>query len=331
MAILMTWWSMAEMLPPFVHSPLMLGVSRLCLGLGEAGVWIVGPKAVGQYFLPEQRGTAIGIYTSGATLGAAIAPPLIASMTGRYGWQSVFVVTGLMGLVWVAPWLLLFRESPALTAEVEPAATGGFVRELLGTRNLWLLLVARLITDPVWYFYLFWYPKFLTDARHQTLSQVGRTAWVVYLAADIGAIGGGSASGWLIRRGLPVLRARRIVMTAAACLLPLSPLVALAHQALWTSAFAAVIAFAHLTWMITLTAVAVDLFPKAKLGTAFGFISAGSGIGGLLAIELIPHVLHASGYFALFAAMGALHPIALLLIWRIRQETPQLQLIGEAI
>ncbi len=330
MAILMTWWSMAEMLPPFVHSPLMLGVSRLCLGLGEAGVWIVGPKAVGQYFPPEQRGTAIGIYTSGATLGAAIAPPLIASMTGRYGWQSVFVVTGLMGLVWVGPWLFLFRESPGLTAE-EPAATGGFVRELLCTRNLWLLLVARLITDPVWYFYLFWYPKFLSDARHLTLSQVGRTAWVVYLAADIGAIAGGSASGWLIRRGLPILRARRTVMTAAACLLPLSPLVALAHQVLWTSAFAAVIAFAHLTWMITLTAVAVDLFPKAKLGTAFGFISAGSGVGGLLAIELIPHVLQASGYFALFAAMGVLHPIALLLIWRIRQETPRLQLIGEAI
>ncbi len=331
MAILMTWWSMAEMLPPFVHSPMMLGLSRLCLGLGEAGVWIVGPKAVGMYFSPEQRGTAIGIYTSGATLGAAIAPPLIASMTGRYGWQSVFVVTGLMGLAWVMPWLLLFREAPTLSAEVEAEEPRGSVWHLLRMRNLWLLLVARLITDPVWYFYLFWYPKFLSDARHLTLSQVGHTAWVVYLAADIGAIAGGWASGWLIRRGLPTLRARRVVMTAAACLLPLSPMVALARQAAWTSAFAAVIAFAHLTWMITLTATAVDLFPKNKLGTAFGFISAGSGIGGLLAIELIPHVLHASGYFALFAAMGVLHPIALLLIWRIRQGTPRLQLVGEAI
>src|SRR6201992_1250234 len=94
MAVLMTWWSMAELMPAFVHSAFMLGVSRLLLGLGEAGVWIVAPKAVGQYFPVEQRGTAIGIYTSGATLGAAIAPPLIALLAIQHGWQSVFVISG---------------------------------------------------------------------------------------------------------------------------------------------------------------------------------------------------------------------------------------------
>jgi ACS family hexuronate transporter-like MFS transporter len=331
MAVLMTWWSMAELLPAFVHSAVTLGASRLLLGLGEAGVWIVAPKAVGQYFSEEQRGTAIGIYTSGATLGAAIAPPLIALLAIRFGWQSVFIVTGLTGLLWVGPWLLLVRGTSALTDPKE-AIDGGTSRlSLLKMPNLWLLLIARLMTDPVWYFYLFWYPKFLTEARHLTLARIGRTAWVVYLAADVGAIAGGWASGWLMRRGLGTLTARRAVMTAAACLLPLSPLVALVSSASLSSVLAATIAFAHLSWMITLTAIAVDFFPKEKLGTAFGFISAGSGIGGLISAEVIPHILHTSGYLPLFIIMGFLHPLALFMIWSLRDKTLILPLVRQTI
>ena len=331
MAVLMTWWSMAELLPAFVHSAVALGASRLLLGLGEAGVWIVAPKAVGQYFPVEQRGTAIGIYTSGATLGAAIAPPLIALLTIRYGWQAVFIVTGLSGLLWVGPWMFLVRSTPALPDPETAIVARGSSLSLLKMPNLWLLLIARLITDPVWYFYLFWYPKFLAEARHLTLAHIGRTAWVVYLAADVGAIAGGWASGWLMRRGLGTLMARRVVMTAAACLLPLSPLVALVPSASLSSALAATIAFAHLSWMITLTAIAVDLFPAEKLGTAFGFISAGSGIGGLISAEVIPHVLQASGYFPLFIVMGFLHPLALFMIWSLRDKIPAFPLVRQTI
>jgi MFS transporter, ACS family, hexuronate transporter len=343
MAVLMTWWSMAEMLPAFVHSAFALGASRLLLGLGEAGVWIVAPKAVGQYFPVEQRGTAIGIYTSGATLGAAIAPPLIALVAIRYGWQSVFIVTGLAGLIWVGPWMLIVRSTPTLPDEETAIQTSRSIPgvrsssilssslSLLKLPNLWLLLIARLMTDPVWYFYLFWYPKFLNESRHLTLARIGRTAWVVYLAADVGAIAGGWASGWLMRRGLGTLTARRAIMTAAACLLPLSPLVALVSSASLSSALAATIAFAHLSWLITLTAIAIDLFPKQTLGTAFGFIAAGSGIGGLISTEVIPHILHASGYLPLFIVMGFLHPLALFLIWNLREKVPALPLVRQAI
>ncbi|HTV56311.1 MAG TPA: MFS transporter [Terriglobia bacterium] len=330
MAFLMIWWSTAELLPAFVHSAVALGVSRLLLGIGEAGVWIVAPKAVGLYFPVEQRGTAIGIYTSGATLGAAIAPPLIALLAIRHGWQSVFVVTGLAGLLWVAPWLVLVRDTPG-SPEPKRAVSLASIRSLVKRPNLWLLLLARLITDPVWYFYLFWYPKFLGEARHLSLARIGRTAWVVYLAADIGAITGGWASGWLMRRGIVPLRARRIVMTAAACVFPLSPLVAMVSSASLSSGLAAAIAFAHLSWMITLTAIAVDLFPEKSFGTAFGLISAGSGVGGLLSAEIIPHILQASGYFPLFIVMGMLHPLALFMIWRLREKIPAFSLVVEAI
>jgi ACS family hexuronate transporter-like MFS transporter len=202
---------------------------------------------------------------------------------------------------------------------------------LLRLPNLWLLLIARLMTDPVWYFYLFWYPKFLNEARHLTLERIGRTAWVVYLAADFGAIAGGWPSGWLMRRGLGILTARRAVMTAAACLLPLGPLVALVSSASLSSGLAATIAFAHLSWLITLTAIAVDLFPKENLGTAFGFIATGSGIGGLISTEVIPHILRASGYLPLFIVMGFLHPLALLLIWNLREKISAIPLVRQAI
>jgi ACS family hexuronate transporter-like MFS transporter len=120
-------------------------------------------------------------------------------------------------------------------------------------------------------------------------------------------------------------------MAAAACLFPLSPLVALVSSVSLSSALAATIAFAHLSWMITLTAIAVDLFPKQKLGTAFGFISAGSGVGGLISAEVIPHILHASGYLPLFIVMGFLHPLALFMIWNLREKIPALPLVRQAI
>jgi ACS family hexuronate transporter-like MFS transporter len=316
MAIVITWWSIAELIPPLVHSAFMLGLSRLLLGMGEAGIWVIAPKAVGQLFPPEQRGTAIGIYTSGAMLGATIAPPLIAFLTIQYGWSSVFFLTGIAGLVWVVPWLLMFRESPDSRESMQTSS--GAWHTVLRMPNLWLLLFARMLTDPVWYFYLFWYPKYLSDARHQTLSQVGHIVWVVYFAADAGALVGGWISGRLMRRNMKPLHARRAVMTVAALLLPLSPLVAFAHTIALNTTVAAVIAFAHMTWLISLTALAVDLFPKTVVGTAFGFISAGSGIGGLLSTELIPRIVHNQGYPALFAVMGILHPVALFMIWKLR-------------
>jgi ACS family hexuronate transporter-like MFS transporter len=329
MAILIAWWSMAELLPPFVHSALGLGGTRLLLGIGEAGIWLVGPKAVQQLFLPAQRGTAVGIYTAGATIGATIAPPLIAGLTLRHGWQSVFLVTGAAGLLWIVPWLLLFRDETRIVAPVrEPASeTAAPWHKLLHARNLWLLLLARLLTDPVWFFYLFWYPKFLGSAGHLSFQRLGHTVWIIYLAADLGAILGGVFSGRLIRRGWMPMRASRAVMTAAACVFPFSVLIALLHSVPIMLGLAAVLAFAHMAWLICLTATALDLFRQQELGTAFGFISAGSGLGGLISTELISHAIGTLGYVPIFAVMGALHPLALLLIWGLRPANTAVQAI----
>ncbi len=320
MTVLIVVWSLAELIPFFAHTTVMLGFGRLLLGVGEAGVWVVGPKVVSELFAAEDRALAIGIYTAGATLGAMIAPPLIASLTNALGWRSVFLATGLAGLCWVAPWLLLYRtSSPSSPCRANATKMQSAWRVILQSRNLWLLLFARMLTDPVWYFYLFWYPKYLNDHRHLSLGRVGHTVWIVYFAADLGSVLGGWISGQVIRAGVRTLQARQLVMTAAAVLLPLSPLVYFLSSFPAGLIVASIIAFAHMTWLITLSAALVDLFPSEQIATAFGFVAAGSGLGGLLSTEIIAHSVAHAGFMPAFLAMGCLHPLALFLIWNLRK------------
>lgn len=321
MMIFIAVWSLAELMPPFLHSAAQLGVSRFILGLGEAGIWVVAPKIVSELFSPVQRAFAIGLYTVGATVGATIAPPLIASLAIHHGWSSVFVITGMAGLFWLIPWWI-FNRNLELRSRAQRNGTGE--REpwlsLLHNRNLWLLLIARLITDPVWYFYLFWFPKYLGEARHESLEAIGHLVWPVYFAADIGTLGGGWLAGVLIRRGMKPVRARCVWMTCMACLLPLSPLVALASSTKIALSLAALVGLAHMAWLVTLTALVLDVFPSSHVATAAGWIAAGSGLGGIVFSEIAGRCVMTVGYTPLFFVMGLLHPVALLLIWRVRSK-----------
>src|SRR6185312_15875061 len=131
-----------------------------------------------------------GFFTAGAMIGATLAPPLIGGLALSYGWRAAFVVTGAAGFVVVAAWLVVYRRPPVSAASVASATAIDWGR-ILRDPSVWGLAVARLIADPVWYFYLFWFPKYLADARGMTLLAIAQLAWVVYLASDIGSIGGG--------------------------------------------------------------------------------------------------------------------------------------------
>ena len=194
---------------------------------------------------------------------------------------------------------------------------------ILGRRETWLLMLGRMITDPVWYFYLFWFPKYLTDARHLSLAEVGRIAWLVYLAADIGCILGGWLTMWLIRRGLAPARSRLRVMAIAAVLVPLSPLMNHVSSPLAAVGIAAIAAFAHLCWQVALGALIVDLYPKPLVGTVFGLIAAGSGFGGMLSTNLVGQAVTYYSYAPVFVAMGFLHPVAFLTIARLLPRRAQ--------
>lgn len=313
LALFLGWWSLANMATGWVRNAAQLGFARLMLGIGEPGVYTAGPKAVAEHFPLQERGFAIGVYTAGAMIGATIAPPLIAWLSLQYGWRAAFVVTGAAGFVWLAVWLLVYRSPDG----AEPARTKEPIRwgPILRDRRMWGLAVARLIADPVWYFYLFWFPKYLTDERGMGLIQVASVAWIVYLAADVGSIGGGWFSGRLIRAGIAPAKSRLLAMTCAAAVAPIGMLISLRFGIAPTIALGALVAFAHLVFQINIGVLVVDLFPMRYMATVFGLIAAGSALGGLLSTQLVGQLASTHAYGAIFLLMGMLHPIALAVAW----------------
>jgi ACS family hexuronate transporter-like MFS transporter len=321
MALFVGWWSLAEAATAFATTALHLGIARFCLGLGEPGLWVAAPKAVGESFEKPRRGLAIGIYTMGATVGAVIALPAIATITNHLPWRSIFLIDGGAGLLWLPLWFWCYRkDAPAATSVSEQSvgARGNSfgLRAVLAKSSTWKLMVARGITDPVWYFYLFWFPKYLLNARGLTLGQVAHLGWVVYLAAGIGTIAGGLFSGMLIRRGVRAGVAYRYTMLATACLMPLSPLCALVSSSNLAIGIASIIAFAHMSWLVTLTATIVELYPPSLVGKAAGLIAAGSGFGGMVSSEIVAFCVTHGGYTPVFYLMAVLHPCAIVLLWK---------------
>ena len=341
MTLFIAWWSVANIMTGFVGSLRGLAATRFLLGMGESGLYVVAPKVVSQLFPASQRGLAVGIYSAGATIGATIAPPLIAWLTLAYGWRSAFIAGGAIGLVWILPWLLTYRPSRAETsadtatptapelAEAEPTRWW----ELFLSRDVLCLLAIRALTDPVWQFILFWFPKYMTDVRGMSLDEVGRIGWVPYLAADIGGVVGGYASGVLIQRGFAPADARKWLMVLCAALIPCGAL--LVTQVRTSDAIVvlmAVIAFAEFTWMVTMTALAVDVLPPRRIGRMFGIVSAGSGLGGMVFMYVVGRLVTWYSYTPVFVLMGCLHPIALYFVWRVaRNARLRAQMEGSAV
>lgn len=317
MALFVGWWSLAEAATALASSVWMLALARFCLGLGEPGLWVAAPKAVGETFDEKQRGLAIGIYTMGATAGAIIALPVIVVVTTHLPWRSIFLLDGLAGLLWIPLWFWFYRSDGVNPKTVDSARRSANTREVLRRSSTWKLLIARSLTDPVWYFFLFWFPKYLNSARHLPMAQLAKIGWVVYLGAGVGTIAGGLLSGRLIRTGMPVGVAYRWTMLAAAALVPLSPLAALAPNYGASVVIASIVALAHMAWLVTLTATVVELYPPDQVGKAAGLIAMGSGFGGMLSSEIVGYLVTHGGYTPVFWLMALLHPIAIALLWPI--------------
>lgn len=318
MALFVGWWSLAEALTALAHSIWILAITRFMLGLGEPGLWVSAPKVVGESFEKEKRGMAIGLYTLGATVGAVVALPVIVAVTTHLPWRTIFLIDGAAGLLWLPLWFVCLRgqRSDQATPEVkQPARMLDGMREVLSFRETWQLLVARGLTDPVWYFYLFWFPKYLASIRHLTLPQIARTAWIVYLAAGVGTVLGGIVAGVWIRRGNQAAVAYRRVMVVSAVLVPLSPIAALTGSSTLSIAIGAVVALAHMAWLVNLTALVVELFPAHLIASAAGLVAAGSATGGIIFSEVIGYTVSHHGYLPLFWIMACVHPAALAILW----------------
>ncbi len=341
LALFVGWWSIANILTGFARSFGSLAACRFFLGLGEAGNWTAAPKAVSEWFPARERGLAIGIYTLGATVGATLAPILIVGLASWHSWQAAFIITGAAGLLWLIPWLWLYRrpgEHPRLsdkeralieggqvsdqpsTSGTTPAPTWGKWHQVLFRREVLLLIFARMLTDPVWYFFQFWFAKYLYDSRELAQNSLSVT-WVVYLAADVGVLAGGWLSGLLIARGTTPVRSRQWIMLACAALVPLGAMIP--HvDALWlVLAFGMVAVLAHLAWLINLSALVVDIVPRGSLAFTFGVVAAGSSLGGLMMNKAVGSLVTNASYDPAFGFMLLLHPLAWLLVWQLRPRT----------
>ena len=337
MVAFIIWWSLANIGTAFASSLLTLGLWRMLLGIGEPGNWTVGPKALSEWFPARERGLAYGMFTMGATIGATVAPPFIAWLALSHSWRAAFVITGMLGLLWVVPWVWLYyppSAHPRLTdaeraivplasapkGDKPPGGEWALWRALLTQWDTWLLLGSRVLTDPVWYFYLFWFPKYLTDTRGLSLLEVGRVAWVVYLAADVGALLGGWLSGRLIDRGHAPMTARKMVLRCAAVTILVGPLVAWAPSIPLVLVCAAGVALSQLAWQVTIGALIVDRYPPASVATAFGIVAAGSGFGGMVSTGVVGYLVTHYSYVPVFVGMAALHPLALVLVWFVGRQ-----------
>lgn len=333
-------WSLSSALTGLARSTGALAWCRIGLGLGEAGGYTASPKIISEWFPDRERGTATSIYAIGASVGATIAPLLVIYLAGLYGWRGTFVVTGLLGLLIVIPWLILYRPlaSHPWVTETErihiqqgqsaASETGGAARSeaarwraILASPTIWALMAARMLTDPVWYFLQFWMPKYLHSERGLNQGQL-TSIWFIFLAADIGFIGGGFLSDRLVRRGRLPADARRWVMGAAALAVPLCvPWIPLLGSIGWVFAFAMVVALAHAAWLTCSATLVMDVVSKPLFATAFGFVSAGSALGGIVMNSAVAWTVAHYSYASCFYAMILLHPIAMLLILRFTRTT----------
>lgn len=312
MGLFVGFWSIANACTGFARSPLSLGVARFLLGLGEAGGWTASPKITGQLFSPAERATVIGFYTAGGTVGATLAPLLAVWLASRFGWQWAFFATGLAGLFWLVPWMWL---APWGTRSREPDASGPAAswRDVFSQPVVWVLMIARMLTDSVWYFLQFWFPKYLSAERSFSQADLSQV-WLVYLAADIGLVGGGLLSGWLVTRGMPPVRARLSLMAVAALLVPVAAVVPFVDGTSLVFAAVMVAAFGHALWLTNLSTLAIDLIPARMLATSFGAIAAGSGLGGIVMNMLVAATIERQSYAACFMVAAVLHPLAIGLV-----------------
>jgi ACS family hexuronate transporter-like MFS transporter len=330
LSVFMVWWSVANMAHAFAQGVWSLGILRFLLGMGESGNFMAAFKAVSEWYPAKERALVNGLINGGAAIGAVIAPPVITWINANYGWQPAFVATGSLGFVWLALWLFIYYppdRHPRITEEerayvlADPPVAAGAARvpwqQVLQYPQTWGLLLARFFSDPVWWFYLFWLPKYLVEQRGFTMAEMGMLAWMPYLAADAGALTGGWISGRLVARGFDPLRARMAVMLPFAMVMPLSLAVNHAPTRTLTLTLICFVTFSHMAWKTNQATLTNDVFPKPLIGTVSGILAFGNGLGGTLFTWMTGYVVQWFGYESIFILMSVLHPLSYFIVRRL--------------
>jgi MFS transporter, ACS family, hexuronate transporter len=350
-ALAMMAWSAAAMGHALAGSALALLGLRVALGIGEAGAWPAGAKAVAEWFPAQRRAFAMGVFDGGSAVGAIVAPPIVAALAIAWGWRAAFLLTGVIGFAWLGAWLL-FYETPsgmraaqeARDADAQGSRTAlkqsrsstparGFwdsVGEVSASRQLWGLMATRLLATPVWWFYVFWLPDYLAKERAFSLLQIGLFGWIPYLTVDLGKLAGGSISDRLLARGSTPTFARKVVMIAGAACMASGVLVVNAGSAAAAIAWVSVATFGFGMWSANILALHADIFPARSMAAAIGLTGAAASLGGAAFTYAVGQMVDAYGYGPAFFVAGLGAPIACIaLIYGVGRVTPLAAATGE--
>jgi MFS transporter, ACS family, hexuronate transporter len=320
-------WSVSAMAHALARGAASFSAARFALGVGESGNFPAAIKTVAEWFPTRERAFATGIFNAGSNVGAILTPIMVPWIALTWGWRAAFIATGALGFLWLAAWLIVYRppeEHPKIGAAelahirsdpVEPTFAVSWM-QLLKYRQTWAFAIGKFMTDPIWWFYLYWLPKFL-DARYGIkLAQVTAPLVAIYLLADVGSVYGGWLSGAFIKRGRSVNAGRKLAMLIAAVII-IPTMFAPAATNMWVAvAIVGVAAAAHQWWSANIFTLTSDMFPKFAVGSVVGIGGFFGAVGGVLFQRATGWVLQHNGsnYTPVFLACGFAYVTALLII-----------------
>jgi len=324
----MAVWSLSAIGHALANTALEFGSARFFLGLGESGNFPAAIKTVAEWFPQNERSLATGIFNSGANVGAILAPIIVPWVTLRYGWHAAFLSTGLFSALWILWWFRNYRkptDHPTLTSaelrhiyqesamEMGPALPW---RRLLGYRQTWAFSIAKFLTDPIWWFYLFWLPSYFSVKFNLNLSHLGLPLIIVYNVSVVGSIGGGWLPAPFRRLGLSPNYARLAAMLFCACMVvPIFTATNLKSE--WAAiALLSVAAGAHQGWSANLFTTSSDMFPRSAVGAVVGIGGMAGSVGGAIFAFFAGHILQLThSYTILFSLAAGAYLLALLMLY----------------
>jgi ACS family hexuronate transporter-like MFS transporter len=326
LALAVCFWSVVNIFTGFASSVSGFAAFRFLLGVGEGLNWPGASKTVAEWFPSQERSVAVAIFDSGSSVGGALAALVIPWIALTFGWRWSFVFSGALGLVWLAMWLRIYypldrhpsvspEEVAHIRAGLEPTLrfrTHGVARwlELMKSPNVWGIVLGRGLTDPIWWFYIFWLPQYLSDARGFSLKRIALFAWIPFVAADLGNFTGGFLSGYCIRRGIPVIRARMWVC-AISCLPILAGIpAARVHSAYSALALICIALWGYASWSTMGLTLPSDLFPQDVVATVTGLSGFAAGLAGAVFTFAVGFLVDRFSYGPAFLVAGLLPIVA---------------------
>lgn len=311
------WWSLAAAAHSFIRNPLTFGVCRALLGLGEAGNFPAAIKSVSEWFPKKDRAFATGIFNAGSNIATMIGPVLFVYMTAQFGWRTCFLITASSGLVVLVLWYFTKAEPPPQDDD-DPNAVKLTWSQVARYKETWGFAAAKFFSDPVWWFYLFWLPPYFYDVRHFDMKQVAWAFPFIYLMADIGSVMGGWLSGYFMRLGWPVGKARKVTMGIFAACMPIAATSVLFENPFIAIGLISLATTAHQGWSANLYTTVSDVFPKSAVASATGIGASVGGLGGVIFSTLLPgYIVTYFGYAPMFFTMGTFHLTGLFLLHKL--------------